>query len=134
MEKTDKPLTRGALVSMQVIDANGGLVGKVKDIAFNNGKTGVLLLVENEAGETQNVSWGDVEAVSDFIVLKKVPERVPSVEEKVLVPNEQQQEQKPVQTEVPKQESKPLCPTCGKPLRWIPQYNRWYCNKDKKYV
>ena len=70
MEKTDKPLTRGALVSMQVIDANGGLVGKVKDIAFGNGKTGISLLVENEAGKAQNISWEDVEAVSDFIVLK----------------------------------------------------------------
>jgi len=133
MEKTDKPLTRGALVSMQVIDANGGLVGKVKDIAFGHGKAGVSLSVENEAGKAQNISWEDVEAVSDFIVLKPVPERVPSEEEKVLGPNEQLQ-QKPVQTVVQKQLSKPLCPTCGKPLKWIPQYERWYCNKDKKYV
>ena len=133
MEKTDKPLTRGALVSMQVIDANGGLVGKVKDITFGNENTGVLLLVENEAGKAQNICWIDVEAVSDFIVLKSVPERVSSVEEKVLVPSEQLQ-QKPVETVVQKQSNKPVCPTCGKPLRWIPEYERWYCNKDKKYV
>jgi len=133
MEKTDKPLTRGALVSMQVIDANGGLVGKVKDITFGDGKTGVSLLVENEAGKAQNILWVDVEAVSDFIVLKPVPVVVPSVEEKVLVPNEQLK-QEPVQTVVQKESNKPVCPTCGKPLRWIPQYERWYCNKDKKYV
>jgi sporulation protein YlmC with PRC-barrel domain len=133
MEKTDKPLTRGALVSMQVIDANGGLVGKVKDIAFSLGKTSISLSVENEAGKAQDVSWEDVEAVSDFIVLKPVPERVPNEEEKAMVPNEQLQ-QKPVQTEVQKQSDKPVCPTCGKPLKWIPQYQRWYCNKDKKYV
>jgi hypothetical protein len=25
------------------------------------------------------------------------------------------------------------CPECGKPLTWIPQYQRWYCKKDKIY-
>ena len=51
MEKTDKPLTRDALVSMQVIDAKGRLVGKVKDVAFAVGKMGIALTVENEDGE-----------------------------------------------------------------------------------
>ena len=74
MEKTDKPLTRDALVSMQVIDAKGRLVGKVKDIAFAVGKTGIALSVENEDGEIQHVSWEDVQAASDFILLKPVPQ------------------------------------------------------------
>lgn len=26
------------------------------------------------------------------------------------------------------------CPTCGEPLTYIPQYNRWYCHKDQKYA
>jgi len=26
------------------------------------------------------------------------------------------------------------CPTCGGPLRYIEQYQRWYCDKEKKYV
>jgi hypothetical protein len=26
------------------------------------------------------------------------------------------------------------CPTCGGPLRYIQQYQRWYCDKEKKYV
>ena len=30
--------------------------------------------------------------------------------------------------------SQPLCPTCNQPLTWIPQYSRWYCYNDKKYV
>ncbi len=28
----------------------------------------------------------------------------------------------------------PLCPICNQPLTWIPQYKRWYCYNDKKYV
>jgi len=28
----------------------------------------------------------------------------------------------------------PTCPTCGGPLRYIQQYQRWYCDKEQKYV
>ena len=28
----------------------------------------------------------------------------------------------------------PTCPTCGSTLRYIPQYQRWYCDKEQKYV
>ncbi len=108
MEKTEKPLTREALVSMQVIDAKGHLLGKVKDVAFAVGKTGISLTVENENGETQNVPWEEIQGASDFIVLKAVQPQ--------------------------QQSTQPTCPTCGRPLTWIPQYQRWYCYNDKKYV
>ena len=115
MEKTDKPLTRDALVSMQVINSKGRIIGKVKDVAFAVGKIGISLSVEGENGEMQNISWEDVQAASDFVILKP---------------------QAPAQiTNQPQQQStQPLCPTCGKPLTWIPQYERWYCYNDKKYV
>jgi len=28
----------------------------------------------------------------------------------------------------------PRCPTCGQPLEFIQQYNRWYCRTCQKYV
>jgi hypothetical protein len=27
-----------------------------------------------------------------------------------------------------------FCPGCGAPLRWIQQYQRWYCDQEKTYV
>jgi hypothetical protein len=27
-----------------------------------------------------------------------------------------------------------MCPTCGRPMRFVEQYNRWYCDFDKKYT
>lgn len=27
-----------------------------------------------------------------------------------------------------------ICPTCGSPLRYVEQYKKWYCDKEKKYV
>jgi sporulation protein YlmC with PRC-barrel domain len=117
MGETDKPLTKDALLSMQVIDAQGKIVGKVKDLTFAIGKNGISLTVENEKGETQIIAWEEVQAASDFIILRKKPQNA-------------------VQTQSTQQQpsSQPLCPTCGKPLTWIPQYQRWYCYNDKKYA
>jgi hypothetical protein len=28
----------------------------------------------------------------------------------------------------------PTCPTCGQPLTYVQQYQRWYCEKEQKYV
>ena len=123
MEKTDKPLTRDALVSMQVIDAKGISVGKVKDLAFAVGKTGIALTVENEDGKTQTIPWEEVQAAADFIILK------PQMTQQSTY---QQTAQTTAQPQA--QTTQPLCPTCGRPLTWIPQYQRWYCYNDKKYV
>jgi len=30
--------------------------------------------------------------------------------------------------------SSPVCPTCGQPLRYVQQYQRWYCDREQKYV
>jgi hypothetical protein len=30
--------------------------------------------------------------------------------------------------------STPYCPVCGQHLRYIEQYQRWYCDFEKKYV
>ncbi|MGD6851899.1 MAG: PRC-barrel domain-containing protein [Candidatus Bathyarchaeia archaeon] len=130
MTGTEKPLTRDALVSMQVIDAKGRLVGKVKDVAFAVGKMGISLTVEQEDGDIQSIPWEDIQAAADFIVLKPVAENA----------NQQstyQPQQQPAQAAAQpaqQQQSPPLCLTCGKPLTWIPQYQRWYCYNDKKYA
>jgi sporulation protein YlmC with PRC-barrel domain len=130
MEKTDKPLTRDALVSMQVINAKGQLVGKVKDLAFSVGKSGIALTIENENGEIQTVAWEDVQAAADFIILKPVPQ---SIYQQATYQQPAQAAAQPAQQAQP-QSTQPMCPTCGRPLTWIPQYQRWYCYNDKKYV
>jgi hypothetical protein len=28
----------------------------------------------------------------------------------------------------------PACPQCGQPARFIPQYNRWFCERDNAYL
>jgi sporulation protein YlmC with PRC-barrel domain len=126
--ESDKPLTRDALVSIQVLDARGRLVGKVKDVAFAIGQMGVSLVVENDTGETKTIGWEEVQAAADFIILKPPQVAASLYQPQPVLPQVQVQPQ-PVQ-----QPSQPMCPTCGKPLTWIAQYKRWYCYNDKKYV
>jgi hypothetical protein len=35
---------------------------------------------------------------------------------------------------VPPVPSGPLCPQCGRPATWIPQYQRYYCFPDNRYL
>ena len=131
MEKTDKPLTRDALVSMQVIDSKGHSLGKVKDVCFAVGKYGISLAIEKENGEIQTIEWEQIQAAADFIVLKPVQQA--QVQQTAYQAQPMQQAAQPTQAAA-QQTTQPMCPTCGRPLTWIPQYQRWYCYNDKKYV
>ncbi len=121
MEKANKPLSKDELISMQVIDSKGRLLGKVQDVVFEVGKSSISLAIANKAGEVQTVAWEDVQAAADFILLK-APQSFGQV----------QQEMK--KETGSKKDEHPNCPTCGKPLTWIDKYQRWYCYNDKKYV
>jgi sporulation protein YlmC with PRC-barrel domain len=109
MARQEKAVTKDMLVGLQVVDSDGKAVGKVRDVAFVIGKMGLSLYVEGKKGDSRNVSWAEVQAIGDFVVLK---------------PPEAQQPQAAAQT----------CPTCGGPLRYVAQYQRWWCDRDKKYV
>jgi sporulation protein YlmC with PRC-barrel domain len=104
--KQEKGVTKDMLVGMQVIDAEGRIVGTVKDVSFIVGKMGVSLYVESKKGESRNIPWHQVQAVGDFVLLK--PEQA--------------------------QQTQLTCPTCRGPLTYIPQYQRWYCYTCKKYA
>ncbi|MGB8779598.1 MAG: PRC-barrel domain-containing protein [Candidatus Bathyarchaeia archaeon] len=111
MAKQEKAVTKDMLVGMAVVDSDGRSVGTVKDVAFVVGKMGLSLRVEGKKGEGRDISWEEVQAAGDFIVLKPARAQV-------------QETQRTAQT----------CPTCGGPLRYIEQYQRWWCDRDKKYV
>ena len=113
MSKPEKAVTKDMLMGMTVIDAEGRSIGSVKDVAFVVGKMGLSLFVEGKKGESRNVSWEEVQGVGDYVVLKPV--------------------QAHMQTQQPQAAAR-TCPTCGSPLRYVEQYQRWWCDKDRKYV
>jgi sporulation protein YlmC with PRC-barrel domain len=109
MAKQEKAVTKDMVVGLRVVDSDGKAVGKVKDVAFVIGKMGLSLYVEEKKGDCRNITWDEVQAIGDFVVLK---------------PLKAEQPQAVVQT----------CATCGGPLRYIAQYQRWWCDTDRKYV
>ena len=126
--KTEKTVTKDALIGMQVIDAEGLMAGNVKDVAFTVGKAGISINVENKKGETRNISWEQIQAVGDYVILKPFPVVEESTAPTIHPTVTTQTAAKPVAT------ASPICPTCKNPLTYIPQYQRWYCYKDQKYV
>jgi len=115
-EKEKKAMTKDRLIGMQVIDSDGNNAGTVQDIAFTVGKVGMTLIVETKKGETREVPWEEIQAAGDYILLKtRATQPQPTAQQ-------------------PQQSQTPVCPTCGGPLTYIAQYQRWYCYKDKKYV
>jgi len=103
---------------MTVIDADGKVVGTVKDVGFTVGKAGISLSVEDKDGEIRDIVWDSIQGAGDFVLLKPVAAE-PSIAAQ------------PVQAA---QSTQPTCPTCGRPLTYIKEYQRWYCYNDKKYV
>jgi sporulation protein YlmC with PRC-barrel domain len=120
-DRDKKAMTKDRLIGMQVIDSEGNDAGTVQDIAFTVGKVGMTLILETKKGETKEIAWEDIQAAGDFVILKSS-----------LSPAQSFGAQSTIQQ--PQQAQAPICPTCGGPLTYIQQYQRWYCYKDKKYV
>ena len=122
MDKDKKAMTKDRLIGMQVIDSEGNATGTVQDIAFTVGKMGMTLIVESKKGDSTEIDWEDIQAAGDFVILKAKSGQA------------QVSGAQPMMQQQPAQAQSQICPTCGGPLTFIPQYNRWYCYKDKKYV
>jgi sporulation protein YlmC with PRC-barrel domain len=119
-EKEKKAMTKDRLIGMQVIDSDGNDAGTVQDIAFTVGKVGMTLIVETKKGESKEIAWDEIQAAGDFVVLRPPTAQAQTFGTQPMAAGGQQ--------------ATPVCPTCGGPLTYIQQYQRWYCYKDKKYV
>jgi sporulation protein YlmC with PRC-barrel domain len=74
MEKRQKqPLTKDKIVGMQVVDADGYFVGKVKDISLCVGEMDQALVIETNDGEETIHRWSEVLGAGDLILLRPSP-------------------------------------------------------------
>ncbi len=113
-EEKKRALTKDRLVGMKVINGEGMLLGEVRDIAFTVGTPiSMVILLKAKDGQDKEIRWEEVQAAGDFVILKP----------------------KQASAAAPAgQTTAATCPTCGGPLTFIQQYQRWYCPKDQKYV
>jgi sporulation protein YlmC with PRC-barrel domain len=118
----EKSVTKDRLVGMTVIDSEGNIVGTVKDVGFTVGRAGISLSVEDKEGDIRDFAWDSIQGAGDFVLLK------PSAAQPSFAAQPVQAAQQAAQP------AQPLCPTCGRPLTFVQQYQRWYCYNDKKYV
>jgi sporulation protein YlmC with PRC-barrel domain len=118
----EKSVTKDRLVGMTVIDSEGNIVGTVKDVGFTVGRAGISLSVEDKDGDIRDFAWDSIQGAGDFVLLK------PSAAQPSFAAQPVQAAQQAAQP------AQPLCPTCGRPLTFVQQYQRWYCYNDKKYV
>ena len=109
MEKTDKPLTRDALVSMQVIDAKGRLVGKVKDRRFRRWKDGHRIDSGKRGWRDSKRRMGRSSSSSRLHNPKAAASG-----QKAYQPSSNPF--KPQLSQPKQQSTQPLCPTCGQTL------------------
>ena len=40
----------------------------------------------------------------------------------------------PEQTSQASNQQIPICPYCGQPLYWVPQYERYFCRKEQRLI
>lgn len=119
-----KTITKEKVVGMQVVDGDAHLAGTVKDVSFAIGEAKMYIIVEMKDGRTQEVSWDEIQAAGDFVLLK--PKAKMAATPTYTAPTAAA-----AQTASTTQ---PVCHSCGKPLTYIEQYKRWYCYNEQKYV
>jgi sporulation protein YlmC with PRC-barrel domain len=120
-DQDKKTVTKDRLIGMQIIDSQGNYAGTVQDIALTIGKLGQTLIAHTKNGEVKEFDWEDIQAAGEVVLLKP-----PKVQTTPQIAQSVTQQSQPSST--------PICPTCGQPLTYISQYQRWYCYKDQKYV
>jgi sporulation protein YlmC with PRC-barrel domain len=125
-----KGIPQSKLIGMQVYDPDCLYIGTVKEIGIVPGAGAITLYISTKAGSMVEIEWGDVKTVGDIILLsKKVEIPQPAVTAAPAV-----QQAPAAAAPVTAQPAVPICPKCGKPGTWIPQYKRYYCYNCKQYL
>ncbi|MEM0440590.1 MAG: PRC-barrel domain-containing protein [Candidatus Caldarchaeum sp.] len=138
---------RGKLIGMQVYSPDGSIVGIVQDIELPIGEGEISLQVMSKYNMVERVPWSMVAAAGDIIILKEkialkqpeIPQPQPYAPPTAAAPVQPQQQRPGFVTSITSKlpigrKEKNPCPTCGKELTWIEQYQRWYCYNCGKYV
>jgi len=149
-------VTKSQLIGRKVYNPDGGYVGEIQDVAFSlEEPPKVTLVVKTLAGSTLEVEWEKVSAAKDIVILKEVVEvpkpavpSVPTTQPQVTptptptptYPQRKEEERGGWRFSLPfggkKEEGgeQKICPYCGKPAVWVPQYKRWWCPNCQRYI
>ena len=138
-QEDKKSIPRSKIVGMPVYNPDAFLVGNAQDLGVFPGEQKITLIIKTKYGSTIEVPWSDVGPIGDVIILSKtVKLEVPAAQPVTAQPAVSQTAtaQPSAATPAPAASTPGvvLCPKCGKPATYIPQYQRYYCYPDKRYV
>lgn len=69
-KKQKRILTKDKLIGMQVINSDGYVLGKVKELSLVVGESDQALIIEDDQSKEDIIRWSDVSAAGDVILLK----------------------------------------------------------------
>lgn len=126
-------ITRNELIGKTIYNPDASKVGEISDIGFAVGASQPTLVVRGADGSSMELPWDSVSSAKDIVLLKENVDT--SKFRRAATPAAAPQAQAQAQTMGPPMPGqKKFCTGCGKQLRWIEQYKRWYCDNEKKYV
>jgi len=127
---------RSELIGKNVYDQEAKLVGTVHDIALKIGEKEITLIVRTPGGTTLEVPWDKVAAVKDIVLLKEKVELPPEALKPAVPAAPTPGAPAAPRISLPSifRRERKLCPRCGQPATWIPQYQRWYCYSCQQYI
>ena len=123
--------TRNDLIGKKVYGPDASFLGEIYDLGLTIGVTEPSLIIKGGSSNFE-LPWENVSFVKDIVLTKQVV--VPSSFKQIQVEEAHKQ-----QTITQPQQSAPIstpkfCTSCGKHLKWIKEYNRFYCYNCKKYA
>ena len=132
--------TRNDLMGKKVFMPDASFLGEICDLGLTIGVSHPSLIVKGESSAFE-LPWENVAFVKDIVLTKEVV--VPSSFRQIQAVEDKSQQQSAIQQQqVGRQletKSEPVntpkfCTSCGKSLKWIKMYNRFYCFNCKKYA
>ena len=129
-------VSRSELIGKNVYDQEAKLIGTVHDVALKIGEKEITLVVRTPGGTTVEVPWDKVAAVKDIVLLKEKVELPPEALKQAVPTAPAPGAPAALRFSLPSifRRERKLCPHCGQPATWIPQYQRWYCYNCQKYI
>ncbi len=106
MAQIKRALTREMILGMQVINSEGNIIGKVKELSLVVGDSDQALIIEGNGGEETIIRWSEVSAVGDVVLVR--PESFNIETEKSSTPASCRSCGSPLK------EGDLFCPDCGK--------------------
>lgn len=130
-------IQRSELIGKRVYDQQAKFIGEVVDIVLKLGEKEINLAVRTPGGTSIEVPWDKVAAARDIVLLKEAVELPPeAIQPAATLVEPTAPAPSGPRIEIPffKKKEERICPTCGKPATWIPQYQRWYCYNCARYL